>query len=196
MPITFTTAMGGRKFRLSTHRKNEERKRRQKRAEQKQNCLGDSSSLCLTVSLPISVYHEGTVSTIASLSSRLLGSHCIPSTWVIARQIPLLLCKLSTQDTTASVSITLSVQHDFSWTVTVGSQGSVSELCPLFVSSPEMLASVSAVCKILSIIDDSKYCPGNPELNFQEQWKQRSLTLHGLSSMLYIYNVFQLTNSL
>ena len=132
MPITFTTAMGGRKFRLSTHRKNEERKRRQKRAEQKQNCLGDLSFLCLTVSLPVPVYHEGTVSTIASLSSRLLGSHCIPSTWVVARQIPLLLCKLSTQNTTASVSITLSVQHDFSWTVTVGSQWlSVRALSPL-----------------------------------------------------------------
>ena len=41
--LNFTRAMGGRKFHLSNHWKNEERKRRQKRAEGS-TCLEDSSS--------------------------------------------------------------------------------------------------------------------------------------------------------
>ena len=143
--------MGGRKFHLSTHRKNEERKRRKKKAQQKQTCLEDSSSPCLTVSLSISVYNEGTVSKIASLSSRLLSGHCVPSAWIVARQVPLLLCKLITNSTTASLSITVSVQHDFSWTITVGSQGLTSDICALIVDAPDRLASVSAVCKLLMI---------------------------------------------
>ena len=173
--------MGGRKFRL-THRKNEERKRRQKRAEERQTCLEDSSPgpEMYTVSLQMSVYLEGTVSKVADLSSRLLSGHCA---WIVARQIPLLVSKLGTHDTTASLSITLSIQHDFGWTITVGSQVVTSDLCPLLVGVPNKLASASAVCKLLSTIDSSKHCPGNPEPKFLEQWRQRSLTLHGNSGM-------------
>ena len=133
--------MGGCKFRLSTHRKNEERKKRQKKIEQKQTNLEDFSSPCLTMSLPISAYHDGSVLKIASLFSRLLSSHCMPSSWIVARQIPLLLCKLSIHDTIASLSISLSIQHDFSWTVTVGSQSLTSDLCLLLVGVPDRLAS-------------------------------------------------------
>ena len=66
--------MGGHK----THRKNEERKRRQKSAEERQTCLEDSSlgPEMYTVSLPMSVYLGGTVSKVADLSSRLLNGHC------------------------------------------------------------------------------------------------------------------------
>ena len=188
--------MGGRKFRLSTHRKNEERKQRQKRTEQTQICLTDSSSPCLTVSLPISMYHEGTVTKISSLSSRLLSSHCVPSAWIVARQTPLLLCKLSTQHTTASLSVSLSVQDDFSWTVTVGNQSVTSDLCPLLAAVPDKLASASAVCKLLCTIDDAKYCPGNSEPRFLDQWRQRSLTLHGHSGMLYRGDVLNFTSFL
>ena len=126
-----------KKFRLSTHWKNEERKRRQKRAQQKQTCLSHSY--------------------FASLS----------------------------------LSITVSVQHDFSWTVTVDSQGLTSDICPLRVDAPDRLASVSAVCKLLSTIDDSKHCPGNPEPRFSEHWRQRSLTFHGHSSIYCTCNVYR-----
>ena len=178
--------MGGRKFRLGTHRRNEERKRRQKKAEERQTSLEDSSSPAetLTVSLPMSVYLEGTVSNVSHLSSRLLSGHCVPSTWILARQIPLLLCKLSTHDNAASLSISLSIQHDFCWTITMGSQVLTSTLCPLLVGRPDRLVSASAVREVLSTVDDSKHCTGNTEPRFVEQWKQRSLTLHGLSGML------------
>ena len=168
--------MGGRRFRLSTYRKNEER------AEKSQTCLEDSPSYA--VSLPISVYLEGTVSKVADLSLRLLSGHCIPPTWTVARQFPLLLCKLNTHDTTASLSISLSVQHNFCWTITVRSQVLTSVICPLLIGVPDKVVSASAVCKLLSTIDGSKHCPGNPEPRFLEQWRQRSLTLHGHSGML------------
>ena len=183
-----TVDMGGRKFRLSKHRKNEERKRRQKRA---QTCSDDSPSRpdssqpeIYTVSLPMSAYLDRTVSTVATLTSRLLGGHHVPSTWFVARQIPLLLCKLSTHDTTASVEITLSIQHNFFWTVTVGNQVVTPDRCPLLIGVPDKLTSASAVCKLLSTIDDLKHCPGNVEPRLLEQWRQRSLTLHGHSGML------------
>ena len=132
---------------------------------------------------------KGTVSKVTDLSSRLLSGHCA---WIVARQIPLLVCKLGTHDTTASLSITLSIQHDFGWTVTVGSQVVTSDLCPLPVGVPDKLASASAVCELLSTIDSSKHCPGNPEPKFLEQWRQRSLTLHGNLVCHYVEYIEQI----
>ena len=181
MPVLLYTTMGGRKFRFST-RKNEERKRRQKKMEEKQKCLDNSCPppvQNVTISLPISMYHEGAVSTVEQLTSQLLSGHSLPATRIVARQNPLLLCKLRMRETRVSLDITVSVQHNFSWIVTVGSQALTVSLYPLLVGVPNKLTSASAVCRLLSTLDGSKLCPGNQEPKFLELWKYRSLTLHG-----------------
>ena len=136
MPMLLYTAMSGRKFWFST-RKNEERKRRQKKNEEKQKCLEDSCPppvQNVTISLPISMYHEGAVSTVEQLTSRVLSGHSLPATWIVARQNPLLLCKLRMQKTRVSLDITVSVQHNFCWIVAVGSQALTVTLCQLMAT--------------------------------------------------------------
>jgi len=133
------------------------------------------------ISLPVSMYHEGTVTTVEHLSSRLRNCDSLPSMWIIARQNPLLLCKQRMQGTRASLNISVSVQPDFCWVVSVGSQELTSVLCPLLVSVPDKMTSASAVCELLSTLDGMRICPGNHEPKFLEQWKYRSLTLHGSS---------------
>lgn len=54
---------------------------------------------------------------------------------------------------------------------------------------PTKLASASALCKLLSIIDDAKHCPGNLEPRFLEQWRHISLTLQGHSGTLLLESI-------
>ena len=92
--ITDHKTMGGRKFQLS-HRKNTERKRQWK----KQLPLLVSiprepvTLSSFKLSLPVSVYTEGNVHSLESLSSR-LRSLSLPESWMIASMSPLTLCKL------------------------------------------------------------------------------------------------------
>ena len=85
--------MGRRKFRLSTHRKNEERKR-QKEVDShmdKELSLVVSIPQCrvtvrvpaLTVSLPLSLYRDGHVTSVSSLQTR-LKSLSFPKSWILA----------------------------------------------------------------------------------------------------------------
>ena len=83
--------MGGRKFRLSC-RKNEERKRQWKKTD---SLLVFSPRELVTLksfrlSFPVSVYTEGHVSSLESLSSR-LASLPLPESWKIASMNPLTL---------------------------------------------------------------------------------------------------------
>ena len=166
---TLKIAMGGRKFRLASHRKNEERKRRQKKKLKESSPPAETAlERPLTISLPLAAYYDGTVATTNHLSSRLLKRHCLPSSWIIATCNPLL-CKLTVH------------QGEL--------QGMTSTLCPLLISFPVKLVSVSAVCQLLSTLDASTLCSGNQRAQILEQWKHQSLTLHGSSGKITVADV-------
>jgi len=65
--------MGGRKFRLAVHRKNEERKQRQKKHEgivvENKDEDTTTSNTC-PISLPLTAFISGHVQSLAELSSR------------------------------------------------------------------------------------------------------------------------------
>ena len=96
--------MGRKKFRLSTHRKNEECKRQKKEVDwQTDKDLSLVVSIprwlvtvrvsALTVSLPLSLYWDGHVTSVNSLQTH-LKSLSLPESWILASSHPLVLSKL------------------------------------------------------------------------------------------------------
>ena len=115
------TAMGGRKFLLS-RRKNSERKKRLKKKGALQVSI-PRELVCLRsfrLSFPISVFAEGHVLSLESLSSR-IATLSLPESWKIASLNPLTLCQLRIQhkssqaraDVSLSLSITIQLQYVF-----------------------------------------------------------------------------------
>lgn len=117
--ITDHKTMGRRKYRLS-HRKNTECKRQWKKqlpllVSIPQELVTLSS---FKLSLPVSVYTEGNVHSLESLSSR-LRSLSLPESWMIASMNPLTLCKLrvhqESSQATADVSLSVSINNQLHW---------------------------------------------------------------------------------
>ena len=128
-------SMPGRKFKLS-QRKNEERRKRSVRQnerkcelfvspEPEQQCYELKVSIPLALvkisafklSLPLSLYFDGHVSTVDSLHSWLL-SQSLPDSWVVSSKSPLILAKIRVQCHTpsarADVAYTLSIGDNLS----------------------------------------------------------------------------------
>ena len=149
--ISVFLRMGGRKFRQSTHRKNEERKRREKKEEkQAQQLPPIVSTPCqpvtvppLTVSLPIESYFGGCVQSSVALHLR-LTSLPLPSSWIIASTDPLTLCKMRLhQEGQANVTTTISIDGELGWTVFFSGKELTPTSCPLLAKLPHKLDSVS-----------------------------------------------------
>ena len=179
--------MGGRKLRLSTHRKNAERTRQKKTLEE----AGTAVDTTLSISLPLATYCEGIMTSLGDLTLRLTKCSCLPSSWIVASTNPLLLCKLTIHQgeipsTRASLSLSLSVHEDFGWSASVANKPLTSFLCRLLSNVPDRLASVSAVCQLVSTLDTAKLCCGNDEPMFLEQWRHRGLTLHGSTGKITV----------
>lgn len=183
--------MGGRKFRLARHRKNEERKK--KISQESGINLSATSQLLiepptstLIVSLPLDAFTNGTVTTRQDLSSRFMKSTLLPSPWLMASTNPLVFCKLRVPRDVdhgcgAWLNISLTLHEDLKWSLFVKSKKLDLTLCPFLATFPIRLASVSAVCQFLSGVDSANLCSGNQETRFLELWQHRTLTLHGSS---------------
>ena len=177
-------AMGGRKFRLSTHRKNEERKKRRMKNEErkKQTAEPDPSPLSLVVSislqlvtipaliisLPLASYINGCIQSSESLYLRLC-SLPLPSSWHIASRTPLTLCRLRLHQTaqpsradTISLAASVATRMDFvlepdlacSWFSATDSSATVPH------------TSVVAVRKLMMLPDSTGSVLGTSMANF------------------------------
>ena len=194
-------AMGGRKFRLSTHRKNEERKKRRMKNEErkKQTAEPDPSPLSLVVSislqlvtipaliisLPLASYINGCIQSSESLYLRLC-SLPLPSSWHIASRTPLTLCKLrlhqTEQASRADTIFTFRISSELKWTLSFLNQTLSAAGCPLLAEVPQFLTSVVAVRKLMMLLDSTMVCTGNPDSKFLDLVQHRALTLHGSAS--------------
>ena len=189
--------MGGRRFRLGRHRKNEELKRRREKEEKKLESE-DTTPLALvvsiprqslaapslTVSLPLASYLNGSVGSLESLCTRLSKSS-LPPSWTVASATPLTLCKLRVQvggqGSSVYISAAVTIQSDLGWTLSIANQPLTPIVCPFLFRVPAQLTSVSAVFHMVSTLDSVKLCMGNREAKFIELWQHRALTLHGSS---------------
>ena len=178
--------MGGRKFRLGTHRKNEERRSRERRKSKNSsltvslpvfiyfNRTAEVNSQCLVVSLPVSVYLHAPAESLEVLSVR-LSKLQVPPSWVVAQADPLLICQLASHDTRATVQLSLLVRHDFSWAVSVGSHSLDPTLCP---DVPDKFTTAFSLNQFLILLDKMRLCSGNSDEALLEMWKYRYLTLN------------------
>ena len=150
------------------------------------------------LSFPISVYAEGTISSLESLSSR-LASLPLPDSWIIAKSRPLTLCKLRVQldssSARADVSMSVGVTDQLQWSLSLTNKQLDPGLCPLLSGVLSALTSATAVCSLLRLLNSTRICVGNPDTQFLDIWKQCSLTLHGSSgkSSYALHTITQLT---
>ena len=182
--------MGGRKFRLAVHRKNEERKRRHKKAIVVENKVEDAKTSDTTIlttcpiSLPLTAFMSGHVQSLAQLSSRVKAVVSKYDTWAVTCADPLVICKIQVQNkegTMVAVIATISISSDFHWTLSWNAKEVVIKDCPLFKDLPDKIQSIDDVDNILALIESAEVCVGNPDEKFLDLWHYRSTTLNHLS---------------
>ena len=159
--------MGRRKFRLSVHCKNEEREKNLD--ELKQNVEEPSLTVtiprnlitisCFKISFPVSVYRDGSISSVDQLYSR-LASFPLPESWIFASSKPLVLSKMrvKSQTTQADVLFSLSIDDGLEWSLSLQNVSLDPNRCPLLRKVPHALNRTSAVYDLLNFVDRAKIC--------------------------------------
>lgn len=187
--------MGGRKLRLSVKRK------RHKKDLHGRIVTGLKLSIPvkftvklppLCVSLPISSYCDAPCADVNTLRARIKSCSPLPSTWVINAtdsdsDSPLILCKLKTFQLLPpkiNVSVTLSINEQREWNIIFLQPKLDPANCCILNDLAATVSSVSSLVTILSRIDSSKVCVGNPDTDILQMWHQRSLTLHGSNGIV------------
>lgn len=173
--------MGGRKFRLDVHRKNEERKKKLKQSNPPEEIKNDIT--LPTITIPIAAFTTGIVQSLPQLSGRISALLAKSCTWTVASIDPLVLCKLNVQSpnagiATASVTSTITITSKLHWTISYMSQQVSVNKCPVFRDQPMKVDSVALVQQIMELVDSVKVCIGNPEDHFLDLWHRRVQTLH------------------
>ena len=190
LSIQICTNMGGRKFRLAVHRKNEERKKRQKKCdaimvqETNEDTTASVSALTCPISLSLAAFTSAHVQSLSQLSRRVKALISKYSTWNITAEDPLIICKLVIQGeeaTAVAVIATIVVSSDFHWTLMWRTQQVDTTVNPLFSGVPEKIQLVDDMEKVLTLIDSAEVCVGNPDEKFLDLWHYRSTTLNQIS---------------
>ncbi len=122
----------------------------------------------------------------ASLPS--LVSQLLPESWAIATNNPLTIVKLTVHNTHVTVSITLCIQSQLTWTISVFNISLDTSVNPSLCSFNSILENASDILSLLRVIDSLKICAGNPDSKFFDLWKHLSSTLHGSSSKFFLHN--------
>ena len=182
--------MGGRKFRLAVHRKNEERKKRQKKCdaimvqETNEDTTASVSALTCPISLSLAAFTSAHVQSLSQLSRHVKALISKYSTWNITAEDPLIISKLVIQGeeaTEVAVIATIVVSSDFHWTLMWRTQQVDTTVNPLFSGVPEKIQLVDDMEKVLTLIDSAEVCVGNPDEKFLDLWHYRSTTLNHIS---------------
>ena len=179
--------MGGRKFKLGVYRKKKERRKSENSSLTVSlpialyfNRPAEVISPGMVVSLPVSAYTHAPAESHEVLLARLSRLQ-LPPSWVATEADPLLLCKLASHETRATVHLSLSICHDFSWAISVGSHGLDCDLFP-GVHVPDKFTTAFSLKQFLILLDKMRLCPGNSDEAFLEMWKYHSLTLNASHS--------------
>ena len=170
--------MGGRKHRLCTLKYSERRKSKR-------------VTIPRVVSLPLSSYINGHVTSTVALHSR-LASLSLPQTWIVsnATTSPISICKLriSSGDMPprADVLVTLAIHADMKWSISFIDRNIDPKNCSLLEKLPSSLSSISSIRSAITAIDCSKICVGNSDDTFIVSWHRRSLTLQNFDGIIII----------
>lgn len=144
----------------------------------------------LTVSLPISLYMNGLVTSVNFLSHR-LSILKLPPQWVIASMTPLCLCKVGLQEVCRpSVTLSIAFNASLEWTTTISSKTLNPSTSPVLFNLPYPVKVIADVFKLMDFLGAARFCRGSPDSGLVELWKKGSSSLHISSGMLHKYWCF------
>jgi hypothetical protein len=67
-----------------------------------------------------------------------------------------------------SLDLIITITPDFVWSMSIGSTQLCKDQCHLLKNFPPKLNNVTVVLKMLSCLDNSTLCKGNPDKKFEE----------------------------
>ena len=145
----------------------------------------------LPVSLPIAYllryFYALEANSSCQLGRRLQKLSTLPPSWVMASQSPVVLCKMQVlAGMKPTVLMSVEVKDEMRWSVTILNSTFSVDNFPVTNSLPPKLSTVSDVLNLISLLDISKFCIGNPELSMVEQWHQKMYTMHSYNGKLHV----------
>ena len=190
--LALTTDMPGRRFRLSVHRKNEERKKHVCKAlpvsiELTKEVMVFRVSIPLAVlkfvvSIPLSIFLSTPIVSLHALQSR-LQARALPPSWIVAETAmdSLVLCKFRyhPSQSVADVLFTVTIDPQL-WCRIMLCENYLDPSKHEFVSSlPSRICSYSDIIRILESLDACRICIGNSEEKFLSVVGHRNSTPKG-----------------
>eukprot|EP00731_Ephydatia_muelleri_P023298 Em0015g881a len=197
--------MGGRKFRMERHRKNEERKiaRPSMIVSVPRNavtlsvglmtiqssapvlhpvvqCQSTDETSTMLVSFPLSAFMQRKITSVDVLLSR-LEKISLPSMWVILGGPPLVVCRMHSSQLQTTVLMSVKVTAELQWSATVLDKTVTSEMLPVLGEVPSTISAVTELCRLVDILDGVKLCIGNPDDNIVQLYHSSTYTLHSYS---------------
>ncbi len=124
----------------------------------------------LVVSLPISFFSALTPADLGELHSRLIRLRALPSGWcdTTAGTEQITFCRIvrSLAAALPRVDVTLVVEANLAWKVYFHDQRLEVDHCPTLAGMPPTVRSPADVANLLSVVDNSQVCIGNPDEKF------------------------------
>eukprot|EP00731_Ephydatia_muelleri_P035362 Em0117g3a len=85
-----------------------------------------------------------------------------------------------------TVLMSVEVKDEMRWAVTILNSTFSVDNFSVTNSLPPKLSTVSDVLNLISLLDISKFCIGNPEFSMVEQWHQKIYTMHSYIGKLHV----------
>ena len=82
----------------------------------------------------------------------------------------------------AQIDFTIRADTNMKWTLFVRDCEFDWKLCPLLCDLPTHLTTMESIILIVQKLDSCNLCVGNQDEKFIELYRQRAVTLHGISS--------------
>ena len=124
----------------------------------------------LTVSLPLSYFSSLPLASLSELHSRLLHLQAVPGDWcdTSSGSESMTLCRIVGPQAAAlpKIDFTVIIDKSLAWKLFFFDQRLEADRCPVFVNIPPIVTSPTDVVKLLSAIDSSAVCIGNPDEKF------------------------------
>ena len=206
MSINIFTEMGGRKFRMERHQKNEERKIAPSMIVSVPRnavtlsvglmtiqssapvlhpvvqCQSTEETSTMLVSFPISAFMQRKITSVDVLLSR-LEKISLPSMWVILGGPPLVVCRMHSSQLQPTVLMSVKVTAELQWSATVLDKMVTSEMLPVLGEVPSTISAITELCRLVDILDGVKLCIGNPDDIIVQLYHNSTYTLHSYSGM-------------
>ena len=111
----------------------------------------------------------------------------LPYPWVIVSDYPVILCRMKIkQHKHVEVDFTIRADETMKYFVFFREQGLNSTNYPLLNGLPSFLESALF---IVNKLNESKVCSGNSDDKFITLYKQRAVTIHGISSKIEVHKI-------